>query len=63
MEITEKVHTVEDVYGSNVVLLLDTEITVGDTGFPGNGQKILDYIQNIGRQTQDIKRILITHFH
>ena len=41
MEITEKVHTVEDVYGSNVVLLLDTEITVVDTGFPGNGQKIL----------------------
>ena len=40
MEITEKVHTVEDVYGSNVVLLLDTEITVVDTGFPGNGQKI-----------------------
>ena len=63
MEITEKVHTVEDVYGSNVVLLLDTEITVVDTGFPGNGQKILDYIRDIGRQTEDIKRILITHFH
>ncbi|MQF99046.1 MAG: MBL fold metallo-hydrolase [SAR202 cluster bacterium] len=63
MEITEKVHTVDDVYGSNVVLLLDTEITVIDTGFPGNGQKILDYIRDIGRQTEDIKRILITHFH
>ena len=63
MEITEKVHTVEDVYGSNVVLLLDTEITVVDTGFPGNGKKILDYIRDIGRQTEDIKRILITHFH
>jgi glyoxylase-like metal-dependent hydrolase (beta-lactamase superfamily II) len=63
MEITKNVHTVDDVYGSNVVLLLDEDITIVDTGFPGNGPKIVDYIKNIGRQAEEVKRILITHFH
>ena len=63
MEIIPGVHQVDDVTGSNVVLIVDDEMTLVDTGIGGNGEAILTYIRKIGRDPSDLKRIVLTHFH
>lgn len=63
MEIAPNVHSVDNVSGSNVVLLMDEQITVIDTGLPGNGPRIVEHVKQLGRKPEEIRRILITHFH
>ncbi|MBA67195.1 MAG: MBL fold metallo-hydrolase [SAR202 cluster bacterium] len=63
MEIAENVHRVDDTSGSNCILLLDKNIAVVDTGNPGNAQTIVDYVKSIGRKPEEIKNIILTHFH
>ena len=63
MEIAPGVHRVEDVTGSNVVLLVDEQMAVVDTGISGNGDAIVSYIRKIGRSPNDLRWILVTHFH
>jgi glyoxylase-like metal-dependent hydrolase (beta-lactamase superfamily II) len=63
MEIIPGVHKIDNVTGSNVVLIVDTEMTLVDTGIAGNGEVIQSYIKGIGRDPLDLKRILLTHFH
>ena len=36
-------------------------LTLIDTGLPGSGRKILNYISGLGRSPSDLKRIIITH--
>jgi glyoxylase-like metal-dependent hydrolase (beta-lactamase superfamily II) len=63
MEIIPGVHQIEGVTGSNVVLIVDSEMTLVDTGIAGNGEAIVSYIESIGKKPSDLKRILLTHFH
>ena len=63
MEIIPGVHQVDDVTGSNVVLIVGDEMTLIDTGVGGNGEAIISYIKKIGKDRLDLKRILLTHFH
>ncbi len=63
MEITPGVHRIENVNGSNAVLLVDEQMAVVDTGISGNGEAIVDYIRKIGRSPNDLRWILVTHFH
>ena len=63
MEITPGVHRIENVAGSNAVLLVDEQMAVVDTGISGNGEAIVDYIRKIGRSPTDLRWILVTHFH
>ncbi len=53
----------EDVTGSNVVLLADERMAVVDTGISGNGEAIVSYIRKIGRSPSDLRWIIVTHFH
>ena len=63
MEIAPGVHRLEDVTGSNVVLLADERMAVVDTGISGNGEAIVSYIRKIGRSPNDLRWIIVTHFH
>ena len=63
MEIVPGVHRIEDVTGSNTVLLVDEQMAVVDTGISGNGEAIVSYIKKLGRSPSDLRWILVTHFH
>ena len=63
MEIAPGVHRIENVTGSNVVLLVDEQMAVVDTGISGNGDAIVSYIRSLGRSPSDLRWILVTHFH
>ncbi len=50
--------------GSRAYLAVDgSDITLIDTGNPGSGSRILHAVEEIGRSPEDIKTIVITHFH
>jgi glyoxylase-like metal-dependent hydrolase (beta-lactamase superfamily II) len=68
MEIVKGIHKVDEASAnmahSNVYLLIaGNELTVIDTGTPGNAKKIVDYVQKIGRQPSDVSTIILTHCH
>ena len=63
MEIVPGVHRVEGVRGANIYLLVDEELTLIDTGFPGNASAIERYVRSLGRQPDEIRHILVTHSH
>ncbi len=52
-------------FGIKVFLLeaSDGSLILVDTGLPDSGQKIIKYINSIGKSVTDIKYILITHTH
>lgn len=63
MLIAPNVHRIEGLTGSNVVLLTGEQLAVVDTGMPGNGERIVDYIKSIGRSPSDLRWIVLTHHH
>ncbi len=63
MQIAPGIHRVPTVTGSNAVLLVDEQIAVIDTGYPGNGETILAYLKDIGRSQKDLAWIITTHHH
>lgn len=62
MEITSEIHLINGVRGANCYLVLnDSKIMVIDTGLPGNGKKIINYIKGLGRHPEDVNYIILTH--
>jgi glyoxylase-like metal-dependent hydrolase (beta-lactamase superfamily II) len=49
--------------GSRAYLVLDDEITLIDTGSTGSGARILAAVEELGRSPEEIKHIVITHYH
>jgi glyoxylase-like metal-dependent hydrolase (beta-lactamase superfamily II) len=49
--------------GSSAYLLLDDEITLIDTGNPGSAPRILGALKELGRRPDEIRHIVITHYH
>jgi glyoxylase-like metal-dependent hydrolase (beta-lactamase superfamily II) len=63
MQLLSGIHQVDGV-SSNVFLLVeDAGLTLIDSGGPGSGPKILAYIRQIGRRTEDLRRVVLTHQH
>ncbi len=63
MEILPGIHQVDGVNGNCYVIVRDG-LTIIDTGLPGNSPKILAYIRDqLHRQPQDIRTIILTHYH
>jgi glyoxylase-like metal-dependent hydrolase (beta-lactamase superfamily II) len=61
MEIIKNIYQIPGVF-ANCYLIVEPEgLTLIDAGIPGNGKKILQYIDSLGRSPHDLKRILITH--
>jgi glyoxylase-like metal-dependent hydrolase (beta-lactamase superfamily II) len=50
MEIANGVHLVDGT-NANVYILLYDNLTIVDTGMPGQLNKILDYIKSLGKKT------------
>jgi glyoxylase-like metal-dependent hydrolase (beta-lactamase superfamily II) len=47
----------------NVFFLVGEDVTLIDTGIPGSAPKILNGLREIGRQPNELRRILLTHLH
>ncbi|BBJ27563.1 MBL fold metallo-hydrolase [Athalassotoga saccharophila] len=62
MEITNGIHLVDGT-NANVYIVLGDNLTVIDTGMPGQLNKILDYVKSIGKNPSDISKIVLTHCH
>jgi hydroxyacylglutathione hydrolase len=63
MEILPNLHMIDGI-NANSYLLLGDQITLIDTGMPGNHEKIFNYLQNMLKsKPEDIKIIVITHHH
>lgn len=61
MEIISGIHWIKGVNG-NCFLLVNSEITLIDTGLPHQSQKIISYITNtLHRSLSDVKMIILTH--
>jgi hydroxyacylglutathione hydrolase len=61
MEVVPGVHLIEGIT-AHCYLIVDTNLTLIDTGLPHNTKKILRYITNgLHRKPSDLKTILLTH--
>jgi glyoxylase-like metal-dependent hydrolase (beta-lactamase superfamily II) len=63
MDIVRGVYLVERTRGSNVYLLVDSELALIDTGMPGNADRVLGFIKDLGREPKELAHIIITHSH
>ena len=61
MKIMENVYMLESSKGSHMYLIKGEENSLIDTGMPGNLDKILDEMKNLGVEPKNIKNILLTH--
>lgn len=57
------IHRVDGVFPNNVYLLTEGDLTLIDSGLPGNGRKIVNYIRAVGRKPDRLKLIVATHHH
>ena len=62
MEIIPGIHKIDGIRGANCYLVVSgTEMLVIDTGMPGNGNRIINYIKGLGKKASDISCIVLTH--
>ena len=62
MEVVAGIYQIKGV--ANVYLVVDDDIMLIDTGLPGSSSKIIKYVkENLKRNPQDIKTIVITNHH
>jgi len=62
MEIISGIHKIEGVRGANCYLVItETGMLVIDTGMPGNGNRIKNYIKGLGKKPSDINCVVLTH--
>ena len=63
MKINENVYLFEKIKGANTYLYIsdNSEISIIDTGMPGNAFKILSQISEMGISLEKIKYIILTH--
>lgn len=48
---------------NNLVLIVEDEITLVDTGLRGSSPQIIDFINQLGRSPEEISLIILTHNH
>jgi glyoxylase-like metal-dependent hydrolase (beta-lactamase superfamily II) len=62
-QVTDHVYLI-DMEGMNVYLIaLPESLTLIDTSFPGTSARIFEAVRSIGRDTAEIRDILVTHCH
>ncbi len=49
--------------GANVILIVEEELTLIDTGLRGSSPQIIDFIHYLGRSPKEIGLIILTHNH
>jgi glyoxylase-like metal-dependent hydrolase (beta-lactamase superfamily II) len=63
MEIAAGIYQIEGLSGANAFLIKGEELTLIDTGMPGNAGRILSFIESIGGSPTKLTRLLLTHCH
>ena len=63
MEIIPGIHAIPGTSLSRIYLIEGDDLTLIDTGLPWSARRVLTYIQHIGRQPGEVRRILMTHSH
>jgi glyoxylase-like metal-dependent hydrolase (beta-lactamase superfamily II) len=64
MKVAEGIHRVEGVRVSNVYVVESGDgLMVVDTGIPGNAKHILRCVESLGRSSDDVRLIVLTHWH
>ncbi len=48
---------------TNIILIVEEQLTLIDTGLPGSVNKIKKFIDSLGRSLEEISLIIITHNH
>src|SRR5574339_738864 len=61
MRIVDQVFVVPRIVANSYLIVDQEGLTVIDTGLPRSEKKILSYVASLGKQTKDIKRIILTH--
>lgn len=61
MKITEEVYALESTKGNYAYLIIDENVTLIDTGRPGQGKGILKELNSMNINPEKIENILITH--
>ncbi len=61
MKIISNIHVIPNVQANSYLILEPDGLTIIDTGMPFSEKQSLKYIASLGRSTDEIKRILITH--
>lgn len=61
MKILDNLHQVDGVNAGAFLLIGGDGLSLVDAGLKGSDQKILAYMQGLGYQPQDLKRIFLTH--
>ncbi len=46
-----------------MILIVEEELTLIDTGFRGSSARIMDFVRSLGRSVEEISLIIITHNH
>jgi glyoxylase-like metal-dependent hydrolase (beta-lactamase superfamily II) len=49
--------------GANIYILINEDITVVDTGYPGRDKQVMNTVSDLGYAPSDIARIVLTHYH
>jgi glyoxylase-like metal-dependent hydrolase (beta-lactamase superfamily II) len=49
--------------GANIYILINEDITIVDTGYPGREKQILNAVLYLGYTPSDVARIVLTHYH
>ena len=62
MQITPTVHQLHAI-GCDVFALLGEQVTLIDAGWPGSGWLVLRQLRKLGRQPEEVERIVLTHYH
>ena len=62
MEIIPQVYQLQ-IRMTNVFLLVEEKLTLVDTGYWGSTQRIVNFVQQLGRTPTDIDLIVVTHHH
>ncbi|HTY89852.1 MAG TPA: MBL fold metallo-hydrolase [Methanocella sp.] len=62
-ELVPGIHLVDNSIGCNTYIIIDSGITLVDTGLRGNEKNIYGCLQKLGYTPKDIRRIIITHAH
>jgi len=62
VEVASSVHAVR-LIGSNAFLIVEDELTLVDAGHRGSGRMLARYLEHVGRDVRDIRRIVCTHGH
>lgn len=63
MEHIKGIHRIPGVRGASAYLLTEGPVTLVDSGLPGSGRAVIDFMAALGLRPEALERILLTHRH